>query len=752
MKNITVNNISRRGFLKTTGLATGGLLLQGCFLSSDKKDGSKAIPLNAYIRITEDNFVTLIVHQAEMGQGAQTTLPAILADELGADWSSVILENGLTDPAFQNPKFKFQFTGNAESIRSFHDILRKTAATARELLKEAAAEAWGVDVGSLVAKDSHILDQKNGKKAPFGDFVVRAGTLQAPENPKIKARSEWTLVGGKSLPRVDVPDKVTGKAIFGIDVALEGLLHAAVTICPYFGGTIKELHENDLRNMPGFIDLVRIPVANPIVAYPPGFTKQEGIAVVAESYWQARMALKKLQIVYEPGPNAALDSESLYSLYEDTLQGSEWHESLKEGDAQKTIHTSNDRHTATYYSAWQSHATMEPMNATAEFKEDRIEIWAPTQGQEMAQILLSKEFGVPQENIIVNRTYLGGGFGRRLLADYIYLAAYVSKQVKRPVKLIWSREEDMQHDYYRPGTMQSLTASLDTKGMPTALHAKAISPTILQAATGADYVFEGEDPSFPEGIKETPYRFENFLLDVNMIRLPIQTSVWRSTGFGPNVFALESFIDELAAKNGKDPIPFRKELITEERSASILDAVAEASGWYKPKKEGHYMGVALTHSFETFAAQIIELSIDGYGILDIHKITTAVDCGIALDPAICRASIESGITWGLTQALSSEITFKNGRTVESNFHDFKILTPAEFKMELETIFVDSGAKIGGIAESGPIPVAPALCNAIFAATGKRFRTLPLKKHGIYTRYASNYLPKKEKLTKKFAAL
>ncbi len=739
MAEIRIDNVSRRSFIKMMGLATGGLMLQGSYVFAGDDKNPQQISLNAFIRITPDNKVTLIVHQAEMGQGAQTTLPAILADELGANWDAVIIENGLTDPAFKNPKFNLQFTGNAESIRTFHDILRNTAASAREMLKQVAAKRWQVDSDSLRAENSYILNQ-NGKKAPFGDFVEEAMKLDPPKEVTLKKPSEWKLTGNKSLPRVDVPAKVNGTAVFGIDVEIPKMLHAAIAMCPYFGGSIREIKENGVRQMSGFVALVRMPVINPIFSNPPEHNKREGVAIVADTYWNARKCLDTLEISYDKGPNAGMDSESLHKIYEDTINGStKWFESVKEGDAEAKIKDSKNTIKAQYYSAWQSHAPMEPMNATAHFKGDTIEVWAPTQGQEMAQILLAKEFGIPVEKIIVNRTYLGGGFGRRLLADYIYQAVFLSKEVGLPVKVLWTREDDMQHDFYRPGTMQEFQASLNDEGLPEAIYTKLVSPSILQVVANADYVFEGEGPSYPEGIKETPYHFENRLLHSYLLRIPPPSSVWRSTGFGTNVFALESFIDELASKKGEDPITFRKRYIADERSRGVLDAVAEASEWYTERKYGHFLGIALTHSFETFAAQVIEISIDDAGILDIHKITTAVDCGTVLDPGIASASIESGIVWGLTAALTSEINFKEGRTVESNFHDFKILGLPEFDIDIETVFVNSGAKIGGVAESGPIPVAPALCNAIFAASGKRYRTLPLKKHNIYTRYASDYV-------------
>ncbi len=752
MQEIQITNVSRRGFLKTTGALTAGLMLYGCGFSSDEKTAGSPQPLNAFIKITPENKVVLIIHQAEMGQGVQTTLPAILADELDADWPAVKIENGLTDPAFQNPKYKFQFTGNAESVRTFHDILRKMAATAREMLKQAAANKWEVSIDELKTENSKVIHNNSDKTTTFGELVEDASKLPPPENPIVKKPTEWKLVGNKSLQRVDIPEKVKGTALYGIDVERPGMVYAAIEMCPYFGGKIKAVKENNVRDMEGFVDLVRIPVANPLVAYRPGFPKKEGVAVVAETYWQARKALEALEVVYDAGPNSTMDSKSLYKVYESKLAGEEWHEAHKEGDTLKEISGSEATHKATYYSAWQSHAPMEPMNATAEVQGDKVEVWAPTQGQEMAQILLSKELGIPKENITVHRAYLGGGFGRRLLADYIYQAAFISKQVNKPVKVLWSREDDIQHDYYRPGVLQEFTASLDEQGFPKALQAKVVTPSILQAVTSAEFVWEGEDPSILEGIKETPYHFSNYLVQSHLLRIPPPSSVWRSTGYGPNTFALESFIDELAAKQGIDPVEFRKQYVSEERAIRVLDKAAEASAWHSKREEGKHLGVAFTYAFESYIAQVIELSVDQYGVLDIHQITTVVDCGTVLDPAISKASIESGITWGLNAALVSEINFEGGRTKESNFHDFKMASMAEMPEKIETLFVNSGAKIGGIAESGPICVAPALCNAIFSATGERYRTLPLYKHGIYTRYATNYLPHDYKLTEKFNVL
>jgi isoquinoline 1-oxidoreductase beta subunit len=704
-------------------------------LASAGSDAAKVIPLNAWLKIGTDDSVTVMVSQAEMGQGIRTTLPAVLAEELGADWSRVRLEDAPTDPAYRNPRLNWQFTGNSESTPSFFELMRQMGATAREMLISAAAHKWKVDPATCRTEIGKVVYGNSRRSARFGDLVEAAAKV-TPAKPLLKSEKDWSLLG-KSLPRVENPSKLDGSAIFGIDFNLPGEAHAAVRQCPVFGGDVASFDRSSIAGLPGIIDVVRIP---------------NGIAVVGETYWQAKSALDVLNVTFNEGPAAAVSTSTLRDDYRRAMDGNEWLLVHADGNPDALYHdypnvplaketipagaTSAARDTyptiysQEYESQFLAHATMEPMNCTARLEGDSIEVWGPTQGQELTRLTLAGVFKLPKENIQVSRTLLGGGFGRRLVADFALQAALISKAVARPVKVVWSREEDMQHDIYRPATLHRITAGINEHGKLGAIAHRLVSPSILQYVF-APAVTDTYDPSCLEGLLESHYDIPNIRVDFKLLHVPVPTSVLRTTGFGPNIFALESFIDELASNKGIDPYHYRRDLLAKSpRSLAVLDLAAQKSNWDTPAPKGNYRGIAYAEAFGTHIAHVVELSVSKDHQVKIHKVICVADPGTPLDPDISTNSLEGGIAWGLSCAFKSEITFDRGRTVQSNYHDYSIVRMPEMP-PVEVHLINSGARpLGGLGEVGPVTLLPAIANAIFAATETRFRSLPLSKHGF----------------------
>jgi isoquinoline 1-oxidoreductase beta subunit len=732
--------VDRRQFLFTAALAGGCLVLKYAAPAQEVlasgEPAARVLALNPWLKIGTDNSVTIVVSQSEMGQGISTTLPAVLADELGADWSRVRFEDSPTDPAYRNPRLNWQFTGNSESTPSFFDVMRRMGASAREMLISAAAQKWNVNPATCRTEGGNVTHTKSRRSARFGDLVEAAAKLPPPVNPVLKNEKDWTLIG-RPLPRVENPRKIDGSAIFGLDFKLPALVNAAVRQSPVFGGDVASFDRSSIAGFPGIIDVVRIP---------------NGIAVVAETYWQAKIALDALNVEFSEGPGAAVSTSTLRDDYRRAMDANEWLLVHVDGNADALHHeypnvpmakdmipansasvgqeTYPTIYSQEYESQFLAHATMEPMNCTARVSGDNVEIWGPTQGQELTRLTLAAAFKLPKENIQVARTLLGGGFGRRLVADFALQAAVISQAVARPVKVVWSREEDMQHDIYRPGTLHRITAGINEYGKLRAISHRLVSPSILQYVF-APAVTDVYDPSCLEGLLETHYDIPNVRVDFKLLHVPVPTSVLRTTGYGPNIFALESFVDELASHKGIDPYHFRRDLLAKSpRSLTVLDLAAEKSNWNAPPPKGHYRGIAYTEAFQTHLAHVVELSVSRDRQVKIHRIICVADPGTALDPEITTNSLEGGIAWGLSCAFRSKITFDRGRTVQSNWHDYSILRMPEMP-PVEIHLINSGARpLGGTGEVGPVTVLPAIANAIFAATETRFRSLPLSRHGF----------------------
>ncbi len=711
-------NVSRREFLKRGAAVTGGLLLGFSLpLRSDpvQAEAPSVITFvpNAWLRIGSDENVTVIASQAEMGQGVYTGMTMIIADEIGADWSRVRVENAPNAPAYRNPRINWQFTGNAEGTSSFYLPLRKAGAAAREMLVAAAAKQWSVKPSTCRVDKGTILHPPTGRRVSFGAVVSEAAKLKPPDNPALKVPKEFRFIG-KPLHRLDTPSKTNGSAAFGIDVSVPGMVHAAIRQVPEFGATFAPFAKESAERRPGVIAVVPL---------------EEAVAIVAETYWQARQALDSLGLKVESGPNQSLSSATVMEAYRQGLSGERAVKAATIGDAKDMIAKAPRKIEAIYESPFQAHATMEPINCAAHVTADRCEVWAPTQGQELAQIVVASITKLPPGKIRINRTFLGGVFGRRLLADFVAQAVLISKTVGRPVKLIWSREEDMQHDFYRPAVLNRLVAAVNDLGLPVALEQRVVSASQLHHVSPQS-VKDGLDPTCLEGAAEIPYTLPNIFVDFTLMQIPVPTSVWRSTGYGPNVFALESFIDELAHRAKRDPYEYRRVLLAgNKRALRVLDLAANKSGWKGPAKRDRFRGMAFSHCFGTLIGQVVEISISAKKEIRVHRVVSALDCGQVINPDSIRAQMESGITWSLTAATKSEITFDKGSINQSNFHDFEVLRMPEMP-GVETHIVQSQEAPGGIGEVGAVPVAPALCNAVFAATGRRLRSLPLNRHGF----------------------
>ena len=724
--------LSRRGLLKH--LAAGGAVLVAGRLGSRELFARTAPPsgvsINAWIAIARDGRVTLQCAHSEMGQGIATTFAAILADELEADWSRCEVVFSPAAAAYRHPKLNWQFTGNAESIRSYHALIRGMAAAAREMLISAAADRLRVPAIELTARGGSVRHSKSARSVGFGEIAAAAADKPVPADPRVKAESEWRLVGqGRSLPRRDIPGKVDGSAIFGIDVKVAGMVHAAVLSAPTIGGRIAHVDGAAARRLAGVLAIV--PMAS-------------AVAVVAEHYWQARRALEVVKVTWQFGHSeqsaqpseAGIDDARLDARYRQAFTASAGWAQAEQRGAEPAPQGAQDMVEVEYRSPWLSHAPMEPMNATVWVRDDGVTVWAPTQGMQMTQVALASVLKVAPDSVVVHRTYLGGGFGRRLLADFIVQAALCSKAVGRPVKLIWSREEDIKQDWFRPGFVLRSRAALGADGLPSGLYHRLVAPTILAAVSPTPLKPGMVDGLAVEGLVDHPYAIENRRVDYHMLEVPIPTMVLRTTGHGPNNFALESFIDELAAAAGADGYNYRRRLLAGNATAlAVVERAAQLAGWGKAPA-GRFLGMAFADCFGTYLCQVVELSMVG-GAVRLQRVVSVCDPGKVFDRVNARSNIEGGVVWGLSAALYSSITFANGHTRERNFDRYQVVTLPDTP-ELVTDFLENRGTLGGIGEVGPVCVPAAMCNALFAATGKRIRRLPLSREGVFTSFGKTY--------------
>ncbi len=706
--------LSRRAFVFTSAAATGALIV-GIDLFNDGTAG--AVPadavahLNAFVRIDPDGSISITYACAEMGQGSSTGLPMIIADEMEADWDKVSVASAPVADAFKNPRNRQQRTGGSNSIRGWYMELRKLGAATREMLVEAAAQSWNVPAGECSARDSVVTHTPSGKTLRYGEVAALAATLTPPQNPRLKNESEFKLIGHPTMLK-DMAPKVNGSAKYGIDVILPGMLFADVRFCPTFGGDVASYDDSAARTMSGFHAVVAVP---------------GGIAVVADTYWQARQALEKIDLEYDPGANAGQSSARI---------SAELRKGLNEvgavarddGDVQRALDGAATVLEATYEVPYLAHATMEPMNCTADVREDGCEIWAPTQDPQDSRKVAAELLGLPLEKVEVHTMLMGGGFGRRGNVDYVEQAVTVSKAIGRPVKLIWSREEDMRHDFYRPTAVVRLVAGLDAGGVPVAFDVKVAAPSIYALLRPAA-LRNGIDRHAVIGFNDHPYAIASNHVEWVRKDLGIPVGFWRSVGHSHNPFMRESFIDEMAFAAGRDAYEFRRSLLKNSpRHLRVLDVAAKAAGWGKTLPANHGMGLSVVKAYGSWLSQVAEVSVEGDRV-KVHRVTCAVDCGVAINPLTIKAQVEGAIVYGLTAALKGDITIEDGGVVESNFHDYEMLRIDEMP-EIDVHIIEGGDLPGGVGEPGTPPIAPAVTNAIFNATGQRIRSLPISKYSF----------------------
>ena len=687
--------VDRRNFLRTGAGAIGGLLI-GCYLPERRKLSAYTTTgqnkLNAWVLVGNDNNVTLFIHKAEMGQGTVTSLSMLLAEELECDWGKIRTEFPGVDRAYG----AFQGVVGSASIRSSYVSLREAGAQAREMLIAAAAQRWGVEKSACRAENSTVINTATGKTLTYGSLAEAAAKMPAPEKVALKDPSQFRIVG-KARKRLDTPGKVDGSITFGIDVRLPNMVYAVVERCPVFGGTAISFDDSKAKATPGVKRVVKI---------------SNGVAVIADSTWAAMEGRRKLTIQWDEGKVAANSTPGITkSFAEAAAAGGPPVRSA--GDAAGALASAAKKIEAVYQTPYLAHAPMEPLNCTAWVRADSAEVWASTQMQTMARQIAAQKSGLAQEKVQVHTEYMGGGFGRRGGVDYIGEAVEVAKALDVPVKVTWSREDDMQHDMYRPASYCRFAGAVDGEGWPMAW-----------TASIACTAFGGGAGTATEGVRDNPYTIPNFAVDYHNVDPGIPVSYWRSVGYSQNCFFGESFLDEMAHAGGKDPVEVRRRFLAKNpRLLAALELAAAKADWDKPLPAGHGRGVSVVNNIGSHTVQIAEVSVDK-GKLKVHRVVCAVDCGAVVNPAGVAQQIASGIAFGLS-ALKSGVTIKNGRVEQSNFHQYDVVRMDEMP-KVEVHIVPSQAAPGGIGEAATPGIAPAVCNAIFAATGKRVRQLPIR--------------------------
>ena len=698
--------MQRRDFLQVAGTIGAGLVIG--FRIPNRRGVAPFAP-NAWLRIGTDNSVLVIVDRSEMGQGVTTSLPMLLAEELEADWTKIRFEFAPADKAYINQLFGIQGTGGSSSVRAAWKPLRVAGAQARTMLIAAAAQTWGVEPASCRAEAGAVIPAATHRRLTYRTLAQRAAALPVPADVPLKDPKDWRLAG-KPTKRLDTRFKVNGTAQFGIDVRVPGMLTAVVARSPVFGGKVSSFDATAANAIPGVRHVVQI---------------SSGVAVVGDGYWPAKQGRDALKVSWDEGPVAQVSSASISSLFAQraTQDGAV---ARHDGDAVAALAGAAQRVEAVYEMPFLAHATMEPMNCTAHVRTGAVDIWAPTQNQTGVQMIGGQIGGVPPEKVAVHTTYLGGGFGRRFELDFIIEALETSKAAGSPVKVIWSREDDIQHAQYRPANYHQLRAGLDASGRPVAWTHRIVAPSIM-ARMFPQTVKNGLDGEAVEGGVGLPYAVPNVHVDYQLTDTGIPVGFWRSVNNSFNAFAVEGFIDELAAAAKQDPYEYRRTLLANApRDRGVLELAATKAGWGTPLPAGRGRGIAVYKSFESFAAQVAEVSVSPAGDVRVDRVVCAIDCGMHVNPSTIEAQMQGGIVYGLTAALNGAITIENGRVTQSNFRDYRMLRLAEMPV-VEVYIVPSNEAPGGVGEPGTPPIAPAVCNAIFAATGKRIRKLPIGK-------------------------
>jgi len=707
--------MERRDFLRLSVGSGGGLLIGLCVPGASKlavaeERSESAFMPNAFLRIGTDERVTVIVNHSEMGQGVYTALPMLLADELDADWSKVGYESAPVDPKYNHPVFGMQVTGGSSSVWSGFEQYRNAGAAARTMLIAAAAQRWNTDPATLRTESGAVLDSTN-RKLSYGQLAEAAAKMSPPANVTLKDSKAFKLIG-TPVKRLDTPEKINGKAVFGIDVKNPGMLTAVVARAPVFGAKVKSFDDSRARTMPGVRKIVAVP---------------SGVALIADSFWQAKVARDALRIDWDEGEMRAFSTSQMMQQFREQAK-SPGTSVRRDGDPDAALSQAAQKIEAVYEVPYLSHLMMEPLNCAIDLRSDSCEIWTGTQFQTVDRAAAAKAAGLPAEKIQIHTTFLGGGFGRRATpqSDFVVEAVHVAKAAGAAVKVVWTREDDMQGGWYRPAFLHAIVGGVDASGNPVIWRSRLVGQSIM-AGTPFEGMMKGKkyDPASVEGVDDLPYEIPNMAVESHNAQVGVPVQWWRSVGHSHTGFATECFIDELAALAHKDPYQFRRALLTKHpRHLAVLDLAAEKAGWGKPLPEGRGRGLAVHFAFGSYNAQVAEVSVTD-GKVRVHRIVSAVDCGRYVNPGIIAAQLEGGAIFAASAALFQELTFENGRLQQTNFHTFPVMRMNECP-EIETHIAESNEKSGGIGEPGVPCTAPAIANAVFAATGKRIRKLPIR--------------------------
>jgi len=703
-------HLSRRSFLGT-GAAIGGGLMLSLSLPFGRSEAasSESFAPNAFIRIGGDGQVVLTMPYVEMGQGTYTSIPMLIAEELEVSLSQVRLEHAPpNEKLYANPLLGVQATGNSNAMRGAWKPLREAGATARMMLVVAAAKRWSVDANSCRAQDGEVFHQPTGRRLKYGELVSEAAKIPVPEHVTLKSPGDFKLIGTRAK-RLDTPAKVNGTALYGIDARPAGVMIATLAQSPVFGGSVKRVDDTAAKAVKGVRQIVRL---------------DDAVAVVADHMGAAKKGLAALKIEWDDGQYAKLTTEKIArELEQATLGSGAVAQSI--GHADEALASAAIRVEATYQVPFLAHATMEPMNCTVHVRKDRCDIWIGNQAVARVQAMVAKAAGLPVEKVIVHNHLIGGGFGRRLEADGAIRAVEIAKHVDGPVKVVWTREEDIQHDMYRPYWFDRIAAGLDDKGRPIAWKNRFAGSSVIARWLPPAFK-DGLDPDSTEGAIDLVYDLPNFHVEFVRVEPPgIPTGFWRSVGPSHNVFVTESFIDELAAAAKQDAVAYRRALLDKSpRAKAVLDLAAEKAGWGQALPKGSGRGVSLQFAFGSWLAQVAEVEVSKEGAVRVRRVVCAMDCGTVVNPDTVQAQLQSGIIFGATAALYGEITLKSGRVEQTNFDTYQMLRMNETP-SIEIHIVKSTEPPGGMGETGTSAIVPAIANAIYAATGKRLRKMPI---------------------------